>query len=61
MNRTYHLSDFVKNLEKAVNMLERNNTPVEVVDSVKYAYSLVDSDLAYYGDKGEITMHDKEE
>ena len=58
MGRTYHLSDFVRNLEKVVHALEENNVPIAVVDAVKYAYSIVDSDLSYYGDKGEITIHE---
>ena len=56
MNRTYHLSEFLKGLKLALDYLEETECPIECIDSVKYAYSIVDSDLNHYGDNGEITI-----
>ena len=56
MNRTYHLSEFLKGLKLALDYLEETECPIECIDSVKYAYSIVDSYLNLYGDNGEITI-----
>ena len=58
MDRTYKLSDFLKGLKLAIDYLEETECPIECIDAVKYAYSIVDSDINHYGDNGEVTILD---
>lgn len=63
MNRTYHLSEFLKLLNTVhdYKLDLDDDTPEDkrrYLDAVEYAITLVEGDLYTYGD-GEITMLDK--